>query len=354
MGCGGSALPVTPESRNIDAEIKKSRERMQRELKLLLLGTGASGKSTIAKQIKVIHLNGYSERERQLFTGFIFINILHGMKTLVKAMDTLTLEPSPELLGVAEELRKMTLQLETMSLSEEMGNKLAQLWADESIQKTWQRRSEFQVDDSIKYFMGEIGRLSQPGYVPSTDDVLHVRIKTTGLKEIQFAYQGFMFRVVDVGGQRSERRKWIHCFQDVTAILYVVALSDYDLMLEEDMQTNRMVESLELFEKVVNNRWFEKVNVLLFLNKKDLFEEKIKQVPLTVCFKEYGGDPHDYDECVEFITQRFRTTNTGEGRTLFTYQTCATNTSNIKKVWDAVHSVLVNKSLQEARVGGEF
>ena len=42
------------------------------------------------------------------------------------------------------------------------------------------------------------------------------------------------FRIVDVGGQRSERKKWIHCFEDVTAILFFIALSAYDLDLREE------------------------------------------------------------------------------------------------------------------------
>ena len=41
------------------------------------------------------------------------------------------------------------------------------------------------------------------------------------------------FRIVDVGGQRSERKKWIHCYEDVTVILFFVALSAYDFGLSE-------------------------------------------------------------------------------------------------------------------------
>lgn len=44
----------------------------------------------------------------------------------------------------------------------------------------------------------------------------------------------FLFnRMVDVGGQRSERRKWIHCFESVTSIIFLVALSEYDQVLAE-------------------------------------------------------------------------------------------------------------------------
>ena len=52
---------------------------------------------------------------------------------------------------------------------------------------------------------------------------------------------------------------------------------------------NRMEESLKLFESIVNNRWFVETSVILFLNKKDLFEEKITTSPLTICFPDYSG-----------------------------------------------------------------
>ncbi|CAF4844459.1 unnamed protein product, partial [Rotaria socialis] len=65
-------------------------------------------------------------------------------------------------------------------------------------------------------------------YLPSTQDILRTRVKTTGIVEINFTFKDLNFRVFDVGGQRSERKKWIHCFEDVTAIIFIVALSEYD------------------------------------------------------------------------------------------------------------------------------
>ena len=52
---------------------------------------------------------------------------------------------------------------------------------------------------------------------------------------------------------------------------------------------NRMQESLKLFDSICNNKWFTDTSIILFLNKKDLFEEKIKKSSLTVCFPEYTG-----------------------------------------------------------------
>ena len=77
-------------------------------------------------------------------------------------------------------------------------------------------------------------RLTLKDYVPTQDDVLRTRVKTTGIVEINFAYKSLGFKMFDVGGQRSERKKWIHCFEGVTAIIFCVALSAYDLVLAED------------------------------------------------------------------------------------------------------------------------
>ena len=93
----------------------------------------------------------------------------------------------------------------------------------------------------------------------------------------------------DVGGQRSERKKWIHCFEGVTSIIFCVALSGYDLVLAEDEEMNRMMESMKLFDSICNNKWFVETSIILFLNKKDLFEQKIKYSPLSICFPEYKG-----------------------------------------------------------------
>ena len=70
----------------------------------------------------------------------------------------------------------------------------------------------------------------------------------------------------DVGGQRSERKKWFHCFDGVTAIIFCAALSGYDLVLEEDNEVNRMIESMKLFSSICNNKWFVTTSIILFLN----------------------------------------------------------------------------------------
>lgn len=62
------------------------------------------------------------------------------------------------------------------------------------------------------------------------------------------------FRVFDVGGQRAERRKWINCFDNVTSVIFVAAISEYDQVLFEDPSKNRVEEAVELFEEICANK----------------------------------------------------------------------------------------------------
>ena len=99
---------------------------------------------------------------------------------------------------------------------------------------------------ALHSFLDSLARLGKKDYLPSEQDILRTRVKTTGIVEVRFAYKGFDFLILDVGGQRSERKKWIHCFEGVTAILFCVSMSEYDQLLHEDEETVRLVACLTL------------------------------------------------------------------------------------------------------------
>jgi len=150
--------------------------------------------------------------------------------------------------------------------------------------------------------------------------------------------------MIDVGGQRSERKKWIHCFQDVTAILFCVAMSEYDLKLVEDETVNRMTESITLFEEVCNCSWFNDTNIILFLNKSDIFNEKSERIDLKVCFPEYTGGC-DPKQGTLFLKDKFSSLNRNPRKMIYIHVTCATSTENITFVFGAVKECIVRSSL---------
>lgn len=174
--------------------------------------------------------------------------------------------------------------------------------------------------------------------MPNDQDVLRSRVKTTGITETTFIIGDLTYRMFDVGGQRSERKKWIHCFENVTTILFLVAISEYDQLLFEDETVNRMQEALTLFDSICNSRWFTKTSIILFLNKIDRFKEKLPVSPMKNYFPDYeGGD--DYAAACDYILNRFVSLNQHENKQIYTHFTCATDTTQIRFVMAAVNGM---------------
>jgi GTPase SAR1 family protein len=142
----------------------------------------------------------------------------------------------------------------------------------------------------LSSFFENIDRFLQPDYRPSEADILRTRIRSTGIEEAEFTFADMKFKMMDVGGQRSERRKWIHCFENtITAVVFCASLSCYDQVLREDDKTNAMDETLALFDEISTNNFFSGVSMILLLNKLDLFTEKVKTVDPKIWNKNYTG-----------------------------------------------------------------
>jgi len=123
-----------------------------------------------------------------------------------------------------------------------------------------------------------------------------------------------------------------------------VALSEYDLKLYEEDDTNRMHESLKLFDDICNSKWFSEIPIILFLNKMDLFKEKIKKVNITEAFPEYDG-PQSFPEAADYIQNEFLAVNDNPEKGVYPHITCATNTDNIKTVFNAVKSIVLQAAI---------
>lgn len=152
----------------------------------------------------------------------------------------------------------------------------------------------------------------------------------------------------DVGGQRSERKKWIHCFENVTAVIFLAAMSEFDQVLVEDDSVNRMQEALTLFDSICNSKWFVQTSMILFLNKMDLFREKLeKGAKLKDYFPEYQG-ANNYDEASKFILDKFVSLNkTPESKQVYAHFTCATDTEQIRFVMAAVTDIIIQRNLRD-------
>lgn len=350
MGCTISAedKAAAERSKMIDKNLRADGERAAREVKLLLLGAGESGKSTIVKQMKIIHESGYSPEECLQYKQVVYSNTIQSMIAIIRALGTLKIEfGHPDRADDARELFALAGSMEDVKFTAELVSIMKRLWSDSGVQACFGRSREYQLNDSAAYYLNALDRLGNPDYVPTEQDVLRTRVKTTGIVETHFTFKDLHFKMFDVGGQRSERKKWIHCFEGVTAIIFCVALSAYDLVLAEDEEMNRMMESMKLFDSICNNKWFTDTSIILFLNKKDLFAEKIEKSPLTMCFPEYTG-ANTYEEAAAYIQMQFENLNKRKDtKEIYTHFTCATDTNNIQFVFDAVTDVIIKNNLKD-------
>ncbi|KAG0173803.1 guanine nucleotide-binding protein subunit alpha [Apophysomyces sp. BC1034] len=348
MGCCQSTESQDGKARNeeIENQIKRDKLNMRNEVKMLLLGAGESGKSTILKQMKLIHDGGYSRDEREAFKEIIFSNTVQSMRVILEAMESMDVPLSSENRHHAAVILDLPPQIERDSLPPEVTQAIKVLWKDSNLLSVFERSREYQLNDSAKYYFDSVDRIGDINYVPTDQDVLRSRVKTTGITETTFVIGDLTYRMFDVGGQRSERKKWIHCFENVTAIIFLVAISEYDQVLIEDETVNRMQEALTLFDSICNSRWFVKTSIILFLNKIDIFKEKLPKQPLIESFSDFDG-ANTYDAATDYILNRFVSLNQSDSKQIYTHFTCATDTEQIKFVMAAVNDIIIQNNLRD-------
>ncbi|KAJ6253321.1 guanine nucleotide-binding protein g(o) subunit alpha [Anaeramoeba flamelloides] len=343
-GCLNSKETEAKNSSKIDKLGHKLNNKNKQIVRLLLLGAGESGKSTIVKQCKNLFLNGFSKKDLSRMKNSISSNVIQSIQALINIVNNLNLEYSdPGMNSIEEEILELSFE---DNLSDNKSTQIAKLWKDPAIQKAYSERNKFHIFDGAKYFLDNVETISKDDYTPTTEDILMLRVRTTGISETTFTYEGTKFCLIDVGGQRNERKKWIHCFEDVTCVIFVASLTGYDQVLVEERTTNRMKEALTLFSEVCNSRWFDNNSLILFLNKFDLFEEKIKESELSECFPDYDGGS-DVEEAKEYIKKQFVQLNKNENKILYPYITSAINPKLMRDIFVSVSDTLLQKQVQD-------
>ncbi|KAH9414658.1 hypothetical protein DERP_014165 [Dermatophagoides pteronyssinus] len=358
------------ENHRIEKWLKQEKYRLKRQIRILLLGTGESGKSTILKQMKIIHGENLSDGQQlEDVRHIIYFNIIKGIKVLIDARAKLSIPWSKDDDNIQAKadlvFRAETKNQITFEYFSRYTTLIDLLWNNPAIQETFQKRNQYQLSDGLPYLFRNLKRISSLTYVPTNQDLLHARIPTRTVVEYSVEYKGVEFHFIDIGGQRRQRKKWLQCFDSMlTSILFIVSSIEYDQYLVEDADVNRLDETLTIFELIIDSDYFHHTSIILFLNKTDLLAEKLKQIKklqqrsitttntdnyrpklINELFPEFdddhnGQDPTNVQHVQQFLLKLFQQRQPSY-RPLYSHFTTAVDTENIKRVFNDVRETVL-------------
>ncbi|KPM05134.1 guanine nucleotide-binding protein 1 [Sarcoptes scabiei] len=228
MGCfGGSGSKNDAEedkrrreaNKRIEKQIQKDKQIYRATHRLLLLGAGESGKSTIVKQMRILHVNGFSEeyekikyiklrlnfdfllnsREKKQKIEDIKKNIRDAILTITGAMSTLV----PPIPLEDPNNQWMVDYIQDVASSPDFDyppqfyEYTEALWKDRGVQAAFERSNEYQLIDCAKYLMfclKQVNVINMPDYTPNEQDILRCRVLTSGIFETKFQVEKVNFQ----------------------------------------------------------------------------------------------------------------------------------------------------------------
>jgi len=319
-------------------------------MKILCLGVGGCGKTTFIKQMKIIHGVPWVPSELQNFTKVIRSNYINGLQDALEIAKKLGLTIEDE--ETAEQI--CSYRARTADLSPEVIETLKKLYQEPAIQEVMQNYTHQLPVTHFSYFWDNIDRVVQENYIPTDDDILRARIRTSGSNSSTIYLDKNFFEFIDVGGQKPERAKWEFVISEnkFAAVIYFVATDEYDVMDDEkDFDRSKIDISRFIFNELVNSQVVtDGVPIILFLNREDLLEKRLLAPQGFLSFKEsfpeYLG-PNDIRKALEYIKNYFLSVIKDNNKTIKYHYTCALDRDGMVVVWKIIRDFLVEQALIE-------
>lgn len=274
------------------------------DIKILLIGAGESGKSTLVKQIKRLYCGGFTPYERNIFKEVINMSIVSDFQTLVNAMIESTYKFSRDIEPAVHTVKELD-QSEIFDSS--IAELILQIWDDQTMKMVYSESKSLGIAENFEYFIDKINDFAEPDYLPSDLDILKARIRSIGRSDMKLLINDIKTKIVDIGGQKSERKHWEKCFRNLNYIIFVQPLSDFDQVLFEDGETSRTKDSLQLFENIFNNTALKNLPIFVIFNKKDIFEEKLESSwdAFLKSYPGYDGEKANLEQCYNHVKNTF-------------------------------------------------
>ncbi|KAH9948006.1 G-alpha-domain-containing protein [Amylocystis lapponica] len=238
------------------------------------------------------------------------------------------------------------------------GADIGRLWHDPTVKEVLKRR-KIRLEESPGFFLDDLDRITSPKYFPSDDDVLKARLKTVGVSEYRFEMEagsesGTQWRIIDVGGSRSQRPTWVPFFDDVNAIIFLAPISGFDQTLVEDRSVNRLEDSVLLWKAVCANKLLARVNLVLFLNKCDILEAKLTAgVRLAKYVRSFGERSNDAETAQKYFISKFTAIHREYSpipRKFYSFCTSVTDVRTTGGIIASVRDMIIREHLHASRL----
>lgn len=324
--------PPAPSSQPLSAVAV--RETSEDAFKLILCGSGESGKTTFVRQLKLRFLGGLDQGDREAYVPTIRGNLVEAMQALI-----LWVEKGGE--EIPDDLIESSTLVSSVNafncdFTQELADALETLWGEQIIRTAFQHKDETVICDHMDYFFPQVQTVFADGYSPTDEDILRARIRSIGIDTVNFDIAGAKICIYDVGGQQSERGKWEEVMGSISGVLFCVSFADFDKPMFELLPRiePRIRDSLQIFGQLTHSSRpnLQEAPFFLICNKFDAFKKKVEETDCFIrAFPEFEGNSHDADACAEYLAQKFieEANPQSDARPIIVYRQVALDGENV-------------------------
>ncbi|MCJ1386116.1 hypothetical protein MMC17_009241 [Xylographa soralifera] len=328
----------------IDKQLALESVERSHILKVLLLGAGESGKTTLLKQIRLLHTIGFSTGEKEDYRSVIFWNILVACQITIEEMrdrDINFRSGAAQIIAKMEDISAVNNSKFYLDNKSPCYEAIKTLSRDEGFQFALTYGHEYALQDSTFYYFENLERLFLPVYIPTDQDVLRARRRTVRISETVLKPKNSRntLYVLDVGGARSYRNLWPIILGGNHKMIFLAPIGGYNRCLVEDISGNAMEESLKIFESLFKLQHFQDTTIDLLFTKVDQLDHKLNVHPIRNWWPDYYGDPRSANDVIRYFTDKFLSLNRDGNRRISVTALNLTDSENVEAYVEDIFSI---------------